>query len=417
MSKPCPECRKMNDTGARICSCGYLFINSTTGIKTVELTRARREISSRRIKKYLVLSALAVLVVGALAWFGGLTGFPWSSDESEISDPHDELTKTSKPANSVLNPTNDGAKNAVEGRVTEIVDGQTIRVKAKNGQEYRIVLGGIDAPGLNEAFGSESKASLAGMILGKPVLVILQRTDTEGNLTGKVIFEGKDINREQVKAGMARFAKGTAEQTEADRKLYADAETTAQNNRQGLWSGANPNLTAQSENIENPALLTVIPGNTEIIPGNTETLPANKQEITRSPDSALTAGIQPEKTPGTPSKQSAVNNQPTQPFRSITSPTVINEPGVNESQVDESRSTELLTTATARCKDGTLSFSAIRQGACSRHGGVAEWLGGAVLREKSIQGIERTYRRGARGGCYYINSGGNKTYVDKALCN
>jgi endonuclease YncB( thermonuclease family) len=29
----------------------------------------------------------------------------------------------------------------------------------------------------------------------------------------------------------------------------------------------------------------------------------------------------------------------------------------------------------------------------------------------------RTYTRGSRGGCYYINSKGNKTYVDRSLCN
>ena len=28
----------------------------------------------------------------------------------------------------------------------------------------------------------------------------------------------------------------------------------------------------------------------------------------------------------------------------------------------------------------------------------------------------RTYFRGSRGGCYYINSKGNKTYVDHSLC-
>ncbi|WP_299897174.1 hypothetical protein [uncultured Aquimarina sp.] len=29
----------------------------------------------------------------------------------------------------------------------------------------------------------------------------------------------------------------------------------------------------------------------------------------------------------------------------------------------------------------------------------------------------RKYIRGSRGGCYYINSNGNKTYVDRSLCN
>ncbi len=29
----------------------------------------------------------------------------------------------------------------------------------------------------------------------------------------------------------------------------------------------------------------------------------------------------------------------------------------------------------------------------------------------------RTYHRGPRGGCYYINSNGNKTYVARSMCN
>lgn len=29
----------------------------------------------------------------------------------------------------------------------------------------------------------------------------------------------------------------------------------------------------------------------------------------------------------------------------------------------------------------------------------------------------RNYIRGPRGGCYYINSNGNKTYVDRNMCN
>ncbi|MDQ3799029.1 MAG: hypothetical protein M3384_06230, partial [Acidobacteriota bacterium] len=30
---------------------------------------------------------------------------------------------------------------------------------------------------------------------------------------------------------------------------------------------------------------------------------------------------------------------------------------------------------------------------------------------------DRTYTKGTRGGCYYINSSGKKIYVDKSLCN
>lgn len=31
--------------------------------------------------------------------------------------------------------------------------------------------------------------------------------------------------------------------------------------------------------------------------------------------------------------------------------------------------------------------------------------------------VDKQYIRGPRGGCYYINSNGNKTYVDRSLCN
>lgn len=35
----------------------------------------------------------------------------------------------------------------------------------------------------------------------------------------------------------------------------------------------------------------------------------------------------------------------------------------------------------------------------------------------STDSNDRVYMTGPRGGCYYINSGGNKTYVDRSLCS
>ena len=37
--------------------------------------------------------------------------------------------------------------------------------------------------------------------------------------------------------------------------------------------------------------------------------------------------------------------------------------------------------------------------------------------KKQTVSSSRNYIRGPRGGCYYINSGGNKVYVDRGLCN
>lgn len=40
-----------------------------------------------------------------------------------------------------------------------------------------------------------------------------------------------------------------------------------------------------------------------------------------------------------------------------------------------------------------------------------------VKKHRRIPASGHQYIRGPRGGCYYINRNGNKTYVDRSLCN
>lgn len=76
-------------------------------------------------------------------------------------------------------------------------------------------------------------------------------------------------------------------------------------------------------------------------------------------------------------------------------------------------------TLSAKCSDGTLSYSATRIGTCSRHGGVAEWLNSknAEAAASSNNPNKRAYILGPKGGCYYINGSGKKTYVLKEKCD
>lgn len=51
---------------------------------------------------------------------------------------------------------------------------------------------------------------------------------------------------------------------------------------------------------------------------------------------------------------------------------------------------------------------------------VKQNFSGSQKRKKRNTGVRyasKVYIRGPRGGCYYINSNGNKTYVDRSLCN
>ena len=54
------------------------------------------------------------------------------------------------------------------------------------------------------------------------------------------------------------------------------------------------------------------------------------------------------------------------------------------------------------CKDSSTTDPA-------SHGGASEWVCG------SYKG--HTLYSGPQGGCYYYNSSGNKTYVDRSNCN
>lgn len=132
-------------------------------------------------------------------------------------------------------------EQTISGRVVRVADGDTITVLDGANEQHRIRLKGIDAPESHQDFGAKSKQSLSSLIFGKEVTVGYDKTDQYGRLVGKVLLDGKDINLEQVKAGMAWHYKDyDREQTPEDRELYARAEAEARAARRGLWIDANP---------------------------------------------------------------------------------------------------------------------------------------------------------------------------------
>lgn len=127
------------------------------------------------------------------------------------------------------------------GRVVRVADGDTVTILDSTNAQHRIRLQGIDAPESHQAFGTQSKTNLSNMIFDKNITVEYEKTDQYGRIVGKILFDGKDINLEQVKAGMAwHYKEYQREQTLADRELYARAEDEARNARRGLWADADP---------------------------------------------------------------------------------------------------------------------------------------------------------------------------------
>ena len=135
----------------------------------------------------------------------------------------------------------DNVESVIEGKVVKVSDGDTITVLDKNNKQYKIRFQGIDAPESKQDFGQVSKENLANMIFGKEVKVVWSKMDKYGRTVGKVLLDGRDINIEQIKAGLAWHYKTYAkEQPAEDRITYAAAETEARAARRGLWQDPNP---------------------------------------------------------------------------------------------------------------------------------------------------------------------------------
>jgi len=100
---------------------------------------------------------------------------------------------------------------------------------------------GIDAPELKQAFGNRSKQNLSSGIYKKQITVEWEKRDRYGRTVGVIFLDGRDVNLEQVRAGMAWwYRQYSKEQTPEDQKLYEAAEHYAKTVKRGVWVDATP---------------------------------------------------------------------------------------------------------------------------------------------------------------------------------
>jgi len=129
----------------------------------------------------------------------------------------------------------------IEGKVVKVHDGDTVTLLDQNNKKHAIRLQGIDAPELKQEFGAASQKNLSGMVMGKQVTIVWNKVDKYRRTVGTIMLDGRDINIEQVRSGVAwHFKKYEDEQSPADRQIYAAAELEARTAKLGLWKGATP---------------------------------------------------------------------------------------------------------------------------------------------------------------------------------
>ena len=126
------------------------------------------------------------------------------------------------------------------GRVVRVIDGDTV-VFLHDDMLYRVRLEGIDAPEWGQAYARQSRNNLAFYVAGERVYLKFHKKDQYGEIVGRIIQYGSDINLKQIRDGMAWYdRKYQNEQSPIDRARYMNAQLEAKKAMRGLWRVRDP---------------------------------------------------------------------------------------------------------------------------------------------------------------------------------
>jgi endonuclease YncB( thermonuclease family) len=124
--------------------------------------------------------------------------------------------------------------DTISGKVVAVANGDTLTIVDGAAKRHRIRLAEIDAPERKQAFGAESRKSLAEICLQKAAVAETMQKDRR--LIGKVSCAGVDAGTEQVRRGMAWVFAGTVLPNSPLPEMEANARLRAL----GLWAGEKP---------------------------------------------------------------------------------------------------------------------------------------------------------------------------------
>lgn len=124
------------------------------------------------------------------------------------------------------------------GKVVGISDGDTITV-LRDGKQVKIRLFGVDTPEKAQAFGNRAKQLTSSLVANKVVDIETVTTDKYGRTVGIVTVDGRLLDTELVKAGMAWVYRKYCDRQPLCNDLL-NQESKARANSIGLWSDADP---------------------------------------------------------------------------------------------------------------------------------------------------------------------------------
>lgn len=123
----------------------------------------------------------------------------------------------------------------ITGKVVSITDGDTLIVRESPTKSVTVRLVHIDAPEKGQAFGTRARQKLSELAYGKEAEVVGISKDRYGRTLGEVTVDGKSINLEMVRQGMAWAYVDFSPPAE-----YENEQATAKMRSRGLWADREP---------------------------------------------------------------------------------------------------------------------------------------------------------------------------------
>jgi len=126
-------------------------------------------------------------------------------------------------------------------KVTRVYDGDTVKAQGHD-IEINIRLVGLDSPETSkkkrdpgQPYSQQAKKYLAGLVLNKAVDIKGYGLDRYNRILGVISHDGKNINLEMVKTGLAEVYRGKPPKG-FDSAPYLEAEKRAREAKTGMWS-------------------------------------------------------------------------------------------------------------------------------------------------------------------------------------
>jgi len=131
--------------------------------------------------------------------------------------------------------------HTIKGRIVGVHDGDSVTLLDSTNRQYKVRLGGIDAPEIGQAFGRASKDNLSRLALSREAIAECGKVDRYRREVYSLTVGGTDAGLAQIEAGMAWYFRRYERELTADRRrLNAEAEDQARSRKKGLWSDKSP---------------------------------------------------------------------------------------------------------------------------------------------------------------------------------